>query len=90
MVRVKIPVGVDAVVLIVSVELPEVVIDVGTKLLVVLAGNPVTDRLTVPVYPLVGATVTVVLADPPWVTDPDEVGFALIVKSGVGAAVVPL
>ena len=58
-VSVGLPVGVLAVVVMVSVELPDVVIDVGTKEDDAPAGNPVAAKLTVPVNPPSAPTFTV-------------------------------
>ena len=43
----------------VIVVLPEVFTDVGLKLAVVLPGNPLTEKVTVPLNPPDGVTVTV-------------------------------
>lgn len=59
MVNGKLPVGVVAAVVTVKVEDPEVVTDVGLKVPVAPAGNPVTLKLTVPVNPPEGVTVAV-------------------------------
>ena len=59
MVNGKLPVGVVLAVVTVMVEEPDVVTDVGLKLTVAFAGNPLTLKLTVPVNPPVGVTVTV-------------------------------
>jgi hypothetical protein len=58
-VRVKVPVGVLRLVLTVSVDEPDVVIDEGLKLALVRRGNPLTLRLTVPVKPEPAVMVTV-------------------------------
>ena len=58
-VRIKVPVGVLRLVLTVSVDEPDVVIDEGLKLPLVRRGNPLTLRLTVPVRPELGVMVTV-------------------------------
>jgi hypothetical protein len=50
---------VEPLVLMVSVEEPEPVTAVGLKLAVAPEGNPLTLKLTVPVKPPVGATLTV-------------------------------
>jgi hypothetical protein len=57
MLRVEVPV-VDPVTML-SVEVPEVVTEVGEKVGVAPEGKPATDRFTVPVNPLSGAIVTV-------------------------------
>lgn len=54
----KLPVAVEALVVTVRVELPEVR-DAGLKVPVAPAGNPLTERFTVPLKPPVGVTVTV-------------------------------
>lgn len=59
MVNGKLPVGVVLAVVTVMVEEPEVVTEAGLKLAVAFAGSPPTLRLTVPVNPFVGLTVTV-------------------------------
>jgi hypothetical protein len=46
-------------VIMLSVEVPEVVTEVGEKVGLAPVGKPETDRFTVPVNPLSGATVTV-------------------------------
>src|SRR5271163_1283429 len=57
MLRVKLPVV--GPVTMVSVEVPEVVMEAGEKAGVAPGGRPVTDKFTKPVNPLSGATVTV-------------------------------
>ena len=59
MVNGKLPVGVLLAVVTVIVEEPEVVTDVGLKLAVAFAGNPLALKVTVPVKPPLGVTVTV-------------------------------
>jgi hypothetical protein len=63
---------VEVEVCIVSVEEPPVLIDAGLKPpLAIPAGKPdslPTLKFTVPVKPLIGATVTVYVADPPGTT----------------------
>jgi hypothetical protein len=59
MVSGEVPVGVVLAVVMVRVEEPDVVTEVGLKLAVAPAGNPVTLKFTVPVNPPVGLTVTV-------------------------------
>ena len=49
----------EALVLTVSVEDPEVVIELGLKLAMAPWGSPLALRLTVPVNPLDGVTLTV-------------------------------
>jgi hypothetical protein len=69
----------------VSVELPEVLIDVGTKLGVISEGRSDAPNVTVPVKPFRGPTVIVKLALLPAVTV-CEFGDADRVKSGFGGA----
>jgi len=65
-VSVLVPMGVLLFVVIVSVELHEgPVADLGLKLAVERAGNPVTLKLTLPANPLSGVTVTVMLTFEP-------------------------
>jgi hypothetical protein len=59
MVSGEVPVGVVLAVVMVRVEEPDVVTEVGLKLAVAPAGNPVTLKFTAPVNPPVGLTVTV-------------------------------
>ncbi len=59
MVKVELPVGVVAAVVMVMVEEPEAVTDDGLKLAVAPAGNPVALKLTVPLNPPEGVTVAV-------------------------------
>jgi hypothetical protein len=82
---VEAPDGVFAVVVTVSVEVPPPVIDVGTKVEVVLAGRPLTARLTVPAKPFTAPTVMVKPTAAPAVTSagPDTAN----VKSGWGCGV---
>jgi hypothetical protein len=80
-VRVKLPVGVLAMVVMVSVELPEVLIDAGEKEGDAPAGKPVAVKLTVPAKPFNAATVTVYVAVPPEMMEVVE-GATLRVKSG--------
>jgi len=68
-------------VVIVSVEFPDEVIDVGTKEDEAPAGNPVAFRLTVPVNPLSAPTFTVYVAVAPGLTD-SALGVAESEKSG--------
>jgi hypothetical protein len=68
-------------VVILSVEVPEVVIAGGEKLNVDPAGTPPADKLAVPVNPLSAATVTVYVAVPPGGTDVVP-GETLMLKSG--------
>src|SRR5260370_19973434 len=65
----------------VSVELPDVVIDEGANEGEVPVGNPVAAKLTVPVDPFCAATFTVYVAVPPGLTD-TALGVAESVKSG--------
>lgn len=80
-VRVKLPVGVLAMVVMVSVELPEVLIDAGEKEGDAPAGKPVAVKLTVPAKLFNAATVTVYVAVPPEMMEVVE-GATLRVKSG--------
>jgi hypothetical protein len=57
--RVEVPPGVDAEVVTVSVELPAPVIDVGLKLAVAPAGNPVRLSATLPLKPFTAVVDTV-------------------------------
>jgi len=57
--RVEVPPGVEAVVVTVSVELPAPLIDVGLKLAVAPAGNPVRLSATVPLNPFTAVVDTV-------------------------------
>ena len=59
MVRTKLPVGVLAAVVIVSVELLPALTEVGLNVPVALAGRPVTLKLTEPVKPATAAVLTV-------------------------------
>ncbi len=58
-VKVELPVGVVAAVVMVMVDDPELVTDDGLKLTVVPDGNPVALKLTVPLNPPDGVTVAV-------------------------------
>jgi hypothetical protein len=80
-VKVKLPVGVLAKVVMVSVDVPEEVIEPGEKEGDAPAGKPVTVRFTVPAKPFEGATVTAYVAVPPETME-DVVGVTLSVKSG--------
>jgi hypothetical protein len=81
---VTVAVPVVAVELAVSVKLLVPVVLAGLKLAVTPAGNPDADKLTLPLKPLVGLTVMVVLPLLPCVTE-RLVGEAESVKSGVAA-----
>jgi hypothetical protein len=81
MVKVKLPVGVLAKVVMVSVDVPEEVIETGEKEDDAPAGKPVTVRFTMPAKPFEGATVTAYVAVPPETME-DVVGVTLSVKSG--------
>lgn len=59
MVRVYVPAGVVDAVATVSVELPDVLIDVGLKLAVAPVGKPLTLRFTVSLKPFKSLTVVV-------------------------------
>src|SRR5262245_9816311 len=80
-----------AVVIMVSVDEPEPVIDAGLNPpLMTPLGNPdslPTPRLTVPVKPLRGVTVTVKVVDCPGTTSPAD-GVTAIEKSAVGGVTV--
>jgi len=56
---VKVPVDVDALVLTVIVDVPWPATELGLKLALELDGNPRTLSVTVPLKPLIAATVTV-------------------------------
>ena len=85
-VREKLPSGVPAVVVTVSVDVLEVasvmLTEVGLKVADAPAGNPVALRFTVPVNPADGVMVTVYCALP-FGTVAREAGETLISKSGV-------
>jgi hypothetical protein len=55
----KVPVDVDGLVLIVKVEVPLPVTEVGLKLAVEFAGKPRAENVTVPLKPLSAVTFTV-------------------------------
>jgi hypothetical protein len=80
-VSVEDPTGVVEVVVTVSVDVPELVTDVGLNPAVAPAGNPLTLSPTVPVKPFSAPTFTVYVVPPPTVTV-WEAGAAEIVKSG--------
>lgn len=82
MVKVDDPVGVVVGVDTVSVDVPEVVIEVGEKPYVAFVGKPLADKPTAPVNPPDGERVTVycVLLPRPEVP---EVGLAVSVKFGL-------
>lgn len=84
MVNTNEPMAVRLRVLMVKVDVPEPVTDVGLKLPVVRDGNPVTLRLTTPLKPFTFAIVTVYVVVP-GVPTVLLVGLAVIVKSGFGA-----
>lgn len=84
MVTVEVPVV--AVALAVNVRLLVPVVLAGLKLAVTPAGSPDADRPTLPVNPLVGLTVMVLLALLPWVTE-TLAGEAESVKFGAGFTV---
>jgi hypothetical protein len=58
-VRVNVPVGVELSVVMVKVEFPDPGTELGEKLAVVLLGNPLALRATLPVKPFSAPTVTV-------------------------------
>src|SRR5262245_47203324 len=80
-----------AVVFMVSIDEPAPTIEAGLNPpLVMPVGNPgslSTFKLTVPVKPLIGKTVTVKVADCPGTTSPAD-GVTAIEKSGVGGVTV--
>src|SRR5262249_58396834 len=82
----KVPVGVEDDVARVSVELEPAVTEAGLNVAVAPAGRPEADNDTVPVKPPTAVVDTVVVVEPPTVTDP-EAGAALMVKSGAGLMV---
>jgi hypothetical protein len=57
--KLNVPVDVDALVLIVKVDGPVPVTELGLKVAVAFVGNPRTRRDTVPLKPLIAATFTV-------------------------------
>ena len=83
-VTVKVPVDVELVVVMVSVEFPEFTTEAGLKLAVALLGSPLVFRLTVPAKPFCAPMVTVYVVLLPCVTV-CELGVAVIEKSGVVA-----
>ena len=80
------PVGVEPVVLTVRTEVPFPVTEGGLNEPVALAGNPVTDKATVPANALVPAIVTLYVVPEPWLID-CEAGVAVRLKSGVAVGV---
>src|SRR5438067_13464244 len=84
-VTVTVAVPVVAVALAVNVRLLVPVVLAGLKVAVTPAGNPDADKLTLPLKPLLGFTVMVLLALLPCVTE-TLVGEAESVKFGVAAA----
>jgi hypothetical protein len=80
MVMGKVPVGVDAEVLIVIVDDPPAVTELGLNEAVAPAGRPLADRDTVCAEPDVTAVLTVAETDPPGVVDL-EVGDTEMEKS---------
>src|SRR5260370_33565511 len=68
MVNGKLPVGVDAAVVTVKGEDPDVVIDVGLKAAGGPAGKPLPVKLAVPVNPPEGGTGALQVVVAPWVT----------------------
>src|SRR4051812_25099220 len=84
MVSVYVPACTLVVVLTVKVEEPDPLIEVGLKLPVAPAGNPLTLRLTLPVNPFNAPTVVVYDVPLPAVTVCDD-GLAERVKFGTGA-----
>jgi hypothetical protein len=80
-VKVELPAGVLPVVVIVSVDVPDVVTEVGLNDAVAPVGSPLALRFTVPVNPFNAPIVAVYVVDPPAVTV-CELGDAEIVKSG--------
>lgn len=70
-----------------SVELPDVLIDAGLKFAVIPLGSPLAVSETVPVNPFTAPTLTVKLVLLPATID-WELGEAVIVKFGGGALAV--
>ena len=70
--RLLVPVGVEAVVVIVTVDEPEPVTEVGLKLAVAFAGSPLMLKLTVPSNPPKEPTLTVKLVELPCCTLKEE------------------
>src|SRR6266404_3247515 len=83
MVKVRVPVVALLFTVTVKVELPDPATEVGLKVAVTRAGNPLTLRLTVPVNPLTAPIVTVYLPVAPRATV-RLAGETEIVKSGLG------
>ena len=81
MVRVEVPAGVLADVVMVRVELPDPDTDAGLNDPVAPVGRPVTPKFTLPVNPAIAEMVAVKVVVPPTVTD-CELGAAAIEKSG--------
>jgi hypothetical protein len=69
----------------VELPLPGAAIEAGLKLAVTPEGTPDADKDTAELNPLLTVIETVVLPEPPWVTD-RLAGEALIAKSGVAVA----
>lgn len=84
MVTVDVPCGVDG--LAVRVRVLVVEVGFGAKAAVMPLGNPVALRVTLPLNPFTGLTVTVVVLLPPCGTL-TEAGFALRLKSALAAMV---
>ena len=68
----KVPVVVEELVVMVSVDVPPPFTEVGLKVAVEFVGSPLILNDTVPVKPLIGVTVTVYVALLPRVTVSDE------------------
>lgn len=83
-VNTKLPVGVRWRVVMVSVEVPEPVTDVGLNVPVVRVGKPLTLNVTFPLKPFTFALVTVKVVVP-GVATVCPLGLAVMVKSGFGA-----
>ena len=64
-VRVNVPVGVFAAVETDSVDVPEPVTEVGLNVLVAPVGNPLTEKATTPLNPLIPVTAGVNVVPPP-------------------------
>lgn len=82
MVNVYVPAAAEEVDVSVSVELPDVVIEVGAKAAVTPVGRPVADNATAPVKPFCAATLAVNVVALPAMTA-RELGDADSVKSAV-------
>ena len=88
MVRVKVPVGVFRLVLMVSAVDPAALREVGLKLVPARRGTPLTLKLTVPLKPAPGVKLTRYCALPPCVTLVLP-GLTLMAKSALTTNVTP-